>query len=328
MGTNDMADKMADNMAHNVAGNVAEHAQPGGTSTLAGHRVARIGFGVMQLAEHRPGRPALTPDAATAILRAAVDSGINHLDTAEFYGTRAANANDLIRAALHPYPEGLVLATKVGAERDAAGALLPAQRPEQLRAGVEANLARLGAERLAVVNLRRVDAAPGIIAEGDQVVDLDSQLAELLSMRDEGKIDGIGLSNVSVDQLRHALPAGIVCVQNSHSPVDRASEPVLDLCREHDIAWVPFCPLGSAFPQWPKVADQPAVRTAAAALGVTPVQVGIAWHLAHYANTLLIAGTADPAHLAENIAAGDVRLDAETRAAIDAIDAIDIDAVV
>jgi aryl-alcohol dehydrogenase-like predicted oxidoreductase len=292
---------------------------PGGRATLAGHRVARIGFGVMQLAEHRAGRPAVTPEAATAILRKAVDAGIDHLDTAEFYGTAAANANDLIRTALHPYPEHLVLATKVGAERDAAGALVPAQRPEQLRRAVEANLARLGAERLAVVNLRRLDTAPGILAEGDQLVDLDSQLAELVALRDAGKIDGIGLSNVSADQLRHALPAGVACVQNSHSPVDRASEPVLDVCREHDIAWVPFCPLGSAFPQWPKVADQPAVRTAAAALGVSPAQVGLAWHLAHYAHTLLIPGTADPAHLAENIAAGDVRLDAETRAAIDAI---------
>ncbi|ACU73977.1 aldo/keto reductase [Catenulispora acidiphila DSM 44928] len=292
---------------------------PGGTATLAGHQVARIGFGVMQLAEHRPGRQPIDRDAAIAILRTAVASGINHLDTADFYGTNAANANDLIRAALHPYPESLVLATKVGAERDAAGALVPAQRPEQLRAGVEANLARLGAERLAVVNLRRVDAAPGIIAEGDQIVDLDSQLAELVALRDAGKVDGIGLSNVSVDQLRQALPAGIACVQNSHSPVDRAAEPVLDLCRKHDIAWVPFCPLGSAFPQWPKVADQPAVRDAAEALGVTSIQVGLAWHLAHYAHTLLIAGTADPAHLAENIAAGDVRLDSGTRAALDAI---------
>lgn len=293
--------------------------EPGGAGTLAGHRVARIGFGVMQLTEHRPGRPPVDRDAAVAILRQAVDSGINHLDTAEFYGTRAANANDLIRAALHPYSDTLVLATKVGAERDAAGALVLTQRPEQLRAEVEANLTRLGVERLALVNLRRADTAPGLIAEGDQVVDLDSQLAELTALRDAGKIEGIGLSNVSADQLRHALPAGIACVQNSHSPVDRASEPVLDLCREHGIAWVPFCPLGSAFPQWPKVADQPAVRTAAAALGVTPVQVGLAWHLAHYENTLLIAGTADPAHLAENIAAGDIHLDEATRAALDAI---------
>ncbi|NUR30968.1 MAG: aldo/keto reductase [Catenulispora sp.] len=298
---------------------------PGGTGTLAGHRVARIGFGVMQLAEHRPGRPAVSPDMAVAMLRKAVDAGVNHLDTAAFYGTvtggttATATANDLIRIALHPYPGELVLATKVGAERDATGVLVPAQRPEQLRAGVEANLSRLATEQLAVVYLRRLDAPPGILAEGDQRVDLDSQLAELMALRDEGKIEGIGLSNVSADQLRQALPAGIVGVQNSHSPVDRAGEPVLDLCREQDIAWIPFCPLGSAFPAWPKVADQPAVRTAAETLGVTPVEVALAWHLAHYSRTLLIAGTADPAHLAENLTAGAVRLDAGMLAAIDAI---------
>mgnify|MGYP001102066181 CR=1 FL=1 len=259
------------------------------------------------------------------MLRKAVDAGVNHLDTAEFYGTAtgrtAATANDLIRSALHPYSEELVLATKVGAERDAAGALVAAQRPDQLRAGVEANLTRVATEQLAVVNPRRLDAAPGILPEGEQRVDLDSQLAELMALRDEGKIGGIGLSNVSADQLRQALPAGIVCVQNSHSPVDRASEPVLDLCREQHIAWIPFCPLGSAFPAWPKVADQPAIRTAAEALGVTPVQVGLAWHLAHYSHTLLIAGTADLAHLAENLDADTVRLDARTLAAIDAITA-------
>lgn len=318
MSSNDTTTNATTNTINDAINNPTVH-RPGGGSTLAGHRVARIGFGVMQLTEYRPGRPAVDPGAAVAILRKAVDSGVDHLDTAEFYGTAAANANDLIRAALHPYPEDLVLATKVGAERDAAGALVPAQRPEQLRASVEANLARLGTERLAVVNVRRLDTAPGIIAEGDQRVDLDSQLAELVALRDEGKIDGIGLSNVSTEQLRHALPAGIACVQNSHSPVDRASEPVLDLCREQDIAWVPFCPLGSAFPSWPKVADQPAVRAAAEALGVTPVQAGLAWHLAHYAHTLLIAGTADPVHLAENLAAGAVRLDAAMLAAIDAI---------
>lgn len=302
-----------------MSSNDATQEAPGGVATLAGHQVARIGFGVMQLTEHRAGRPGVTHDDAVAILRAAVAGGVNHLDTAEFYGTDAANANDLIRAALHPYPGDLALATKVGAERDATGALVPAQRPEQLRAAVEANLSRLGAERLAVVDIRRVDAPPGIVAEGDQRVDLDSQVAELMALRDEGKIDGIGLSNVSADQLRQALPAGIACVQNIHSPVDRTAEPVLDLCREHGIAWVPFCPLGSAFPGWPKVADQQAVRDAAKTLGVSAVQVGLAWHLAHYDQTLLIAGTADPAHLAENIAAGTVRLDAETKAALDAI---------
>lgn len=108
---------------------------------------------------------------------------------------------------------------------------MPAQRPGQLRSGVEANLARLGTERLAVVNLRRLDARPGILAEGDQIVDLDSQLTEFMALREAGKIDGIGLSNVGADQLRKALPAGCACVQNSHSLLDRTSEPVLDVCR-------------------------------------------------------------------------------------------------
>jgi aryl-alcohol dehydrogenase-like predicted oxidoreductase len=291
--------------------------EPGGGSALSGHRVARIGFGALQLAEGF-GRPTVSRESALSILRSAVEQGVNHIDTAEFYGHDAANANDLIRDALQPYPESLVLATKVGAERDASGALVAAQRPEQLRASVEANLARLGTERLGVVNLRRLDMPPGIPAVGDQVVDLDSQLAELVAMRDEGKIDGVGLSNVGVEQLRRALPAGIACVQNSHSLVDRTHEAVLDVCREHDVPWVPFCPLGSAFADWPKVVDQAAVRALAADLGVTPAQVGLAWHLAYYSRTLLIAGTSNPEHLNENIAAGDVRLDAEMLSALNA----------
>jgi aryl-alcohol dehydrogenase-like predicted oxidoreductase len=279
--------------------------------------VARIGFGALQLAEGF-GRPTVSRESALSILRSAVEQGVNHIDTAEFYGSNVENSNDLIREALQPYPENLVLATKVGAERDASGALVAAQRPEQLRASVEANLARLGTERLGVANLRRLDMPPGIPAEGDQVVDLDSQLAELVALRDEGKIDGVGLSNVGVEQLLHALPAGIACVQNSHCLVDRTHEAVLDVCREHDVPWVPFCPLGSAFPDWPKVVDQAAVRALAAELGVTPAQVGLAWHLAYYSRTLLIAGTSNPEHLNENIAAGDVRLDAEMLSALNA----------
>jgi pyridoxine 4-dehydrogenase len=292
---------------------------PGGTSTLAGHPVARIGFGAMQLAE-LPGRPVVDRAVALAVLRAAIDGGVNHIDTAQFYGAGTANA--LIRAALHPYPHDLVLVSKVGADHDERAGLIAAQRPEQLRAGVEANLASLGVERLSVVNLRRLDSPPGILAEGDQSVDLDSQLAELTALRDEGKIDGIGLSNVSAEQLQHALPAGIACVQNSYSLLDRASEPVLQICRDHQLAWVPFFPLGSAFPGRPKVTDQPVVRAAAAALRVTPAQVGVAWQLAHYSHTLLIPGTANPDHLAENIAAGYVRLNADTMADLDGLAAL------
>jgi pyridoxine 4-dehydrogenase len=289
---------------------------PGGTSTLAGQPVARIGFGAMQLAE-LPGRPLVDRDVALAVLRAAIDGGVNHIDTAQFYGAGTANAR--IRAALHPYPPDLVLVSKVGADHDERAGLVAAQRPEQLRASVEANLATLGVERLAVVNLRRLDSPPGILAEGDQSVDLDSQLAELTELRDEGKIGGIGLSNISAEQLQHALPAGIACVQNFYSLLDRASEPVLQLCREHQLPWVPFCPLGSAFPGWPKVTEQPAVRAAAAALSVTPAQVGLAWQLAHYSQTLLIPGTANPDHLAENIAAGYVQLDPDTMADLDGL---------
>jgi aryl-alcohol dehydrogenase-like predicted oxidoreductase len=276
--------------------------------------VARIGFGVMQLE-----RSALDKDAALAILRQAVGAGVNHLDTAQFYGA----CNELIRDALAPYDAGLVLVSKVGAARDPGAKplpLVPAQRPAELRAQVEANLASLGTDRLSVVNLRRLDAPPGIIAEGEQRVDLDDQLAELSALRDEGKIGGIGLSNVSAGQLRQALPTGIACVQNSYSVLDRTAEPVLDECREHGIAWVPFFPLGSAgFRNLPRVTDDPTVRAVAAELGVTPAQVGLAWQLAHYERTLLIPGTASPAHLAENIAAGEIKLPGESLAALDAL---------
>ena len=199
--------------------------------------------------------------------------------------------------------------SKVGAVRD--GGLVAAQRPEQLRAGVEANLRRLGVERLAAVNLRRLDAPPGIVAAADQRVDLDSQLAELVALREEGKIDGIGLSGVGLEQLRQALPAGIVCVQNLYNLLDRGGEPLLAECAAHGIAWVPFFPLGSAFPGAPRVAEHPAVIAVAAELGATPAQVGLAWLLAHDPGTLLIPGTRSVEHLVENVAAAEVPVDAD-----------------
>jgi pyridoxine 4-dehydrogenase len=287
--------------------NVARTA-PGGTARLGDRTVARIGFGAMQLA-----RQGVPRDAALAILRQAADAGVNHIDAAHFYGS----VNALIRDALAPYPGDLVLVTKVGAARNADGAFRPAQRPRQLREQVEANLASLGAERVGVVNLRRLDAQPGLIAEGDQVVPLDDQLAELSALRDAGKIGAIGLSNVSAGQLRRALPAGIACVQNSYSVLDRSAEPVLELCREHGIAWVPFFPLGYAVPRRSKATGDPTVAAIAAALGATPAQVALAWLLAHYAGTLLIPGTADTAHLAENLAAGSLRLGAASVTALD-----------
>jgi aryl-alcohol dehydrogenase-like predicted oxidoreductase len=281
---------------------------PGGSAKLAGRTVARIGFGAMQLERTGVGR-----DAALAILRQAVEAGVNHIDTAAFYGP----ANALIRDALAPYPDELVLVTKVGAARDADGTFGSGQRPEQLRDQVEANLATLGVEQVDVVNLRRLDAPPGLIAKGDQKVDMDDQLAELSALREGGKIGAIGLSNVSAGQLRQALPAGIACVQNSYGILDRTAEPVLQLCREHDIAWVPFFPLGSAFPNRLKATEDPTVAGIAADLGATPAQVALAWLLTHYDHTLLIAGTSDSAHLAENIAAGSLRLTAASVRALD-----------
>jgi pyridoxine 4-dehydrogenase len=283
---------------------------PGGTARLAGRTVARIGFGAMQLEGRNADR-----DTGLAVLRQAVGAGVNHIDTAQFYG----DCNALIRAALAPYPDDLMLVSKVGAVRDGGGGLVPAQRPHELRAQVEANLATLGVERLGVVNLRRVDAAPGIVAEGDQLVDIDDQLAELAALRDAGKIGGIGLSSVSAEQLDRAAPVGIACVQNLYSVIDRTAEPVLERCREHAVAWVPFFPLGSAFANRARVTDNPTMTAIAAEIGATPAQVGLAWLLSHYEGTLLIPGTSDPAHLAENIAAGAVRLPPAAVAALDGL---------
>jgi pyridoxine 4-dehydrogenase len=291
---------------------------PGGTAVLAGRPVARIGFGAMQLPGPRVSGPPRDRATALAVLRRAIELGVNHLDTAQFYGPDVAN--ELIHAALHPYPEQLVLVSKVGAERDAQGGWIPAQRPEQLRAGVEANLRSLAVERLDVVNLRLLDAAEDG-QPGDQGIDLNSQLAEMVSLRDAGKIGGIGISNVSLDQLRQALPAGLACVQNAYSLLDRSNEPLLDLCREHDVAWVPYFPLGSAFPGVPKVTEHPAVVAAATALGATPAQVGLAWLLAHAPETLVIPGTSSLGHLAENVATGQVHLDVDTMAVLDGLGA-------
>ena len=274
---------------------------PGGTAKLGTRTVARIGFGVMQLENHA------SREAAVAILTAAVDAGIDHVDTAAFYG----DCNELIRDALGSRRNGIALATKVGAARTPAGELVPAQKPEELRRQVEENLASLGTDHLELVNLRRLDHAPGILAEGDQVVDIDLQLAELGALRDAGTIGAIGLSNVSAQQLEHALPAGIACVQNLHNLLERDSAPVLDACRQNGVAWVPYFPLGSAFPNRRKVTDDPTVQTVAADLGATPAQVALAWLLAEYEKTLLITGTSDRAHLTENVAAGDLHLPPE-----------------
>ncbi|SFW79222.1 aldo/keto reductase [Amycolatopsis australiensis] len=283
------------------------------TGTLAGRTVSRAGYGAMQLERLHDDRP-----AAIALLRRAFDLGVDHVDTAHFYGNGFVNG--LLRDAIRPGDEVLV-ASKVGADPNPGGPipLRPAQRPEQLRASVEDNLRSLGIDRIPLMNLRRLDTRPGLLAEGDQVVDVDDQLAVLTELRDEGKIGAIGLSSVTLDVLRRALPAGIACVQNAYSLVSREDEDMLALCLAEDIAWVPFCPLGSAFDSLPKVADEPAVAAVAQAIGRTTAQVGLAWLLHHAPNVHLIAGTASVRHLEENIAALDVEFDAGTLATLDAV---------
>ncbi|HEY2062084.1 MAG TPA: aldo/keto reductase, partial [Amycolatopsis sp.] len=195
-----------------------------------------------------------------------------------------------------------------------------AQRPEQLRASVEDNLRSLGVDRLAVVNLRRLDSGPGLRPEGEQVVDLDDQLQVMTALRDEGKIGAIGLSCVTSEGLRRALPAGIACVQNAYSVVSRDDEDLLRLCVSEGVAWVPFFPLGGGFAGMPKATDEPAVHAVAESLGVTPSQVGLAWLLHHAPNVLLIPGTADPSHLEANLAVAGISFDEATLATLDAIE--------
>lgn len=291
--------------------------RPGGQTTLAGRTIARIGYGTMQLGE-LPVHGAVHPDEAVALLRHAVELGVNHFDTAQFYGD--GFANEMLRRAVAPYGDDIVLVSKVGAKTGPPGTrLVSAQKPHELREEVEANLKTLGVERLAAVNVRRTGKGLGLESTGDQVVDLDEQLAEMIALRDEGKIGGIGLSTVTLEQLQQALPAGIVTVQNSYSMLARADEPILQLAELEGITWAPYFPLGSAFPGFPKVTDEPAVREAATALGVTPAQIGLAWLLQHSPQMLLIPGTGNLAHLAENVGAGDIVLDAATVATLDSL---------
>ncbi|MEV4514029.1 oxidoreductase [Dactylosporangium sp. NPDC049525] len=274
------------------------------TFPLGDRTVHRIGFGAMQL----PGRGAFGPPRdraeALAVVRRAVELGVDHIDTAQYYGPDVAN--ELLRTALHPYDSRLVLVSKVGAERDAKGGWLPAQQPEQLRAGVLDNLRSLDVERLEVVNLR--------VTSG--VADFDAQLDAMTALRDEGLIGAVGLSNVTLDQLEHALTrTPIACVQNPYNLVDRGGEDVLRACTDRGIAFVPFFPLGAAFGR-ERVLGHPAVKATALRLDVTPAQVALAWILAVAPNTLLIPGTASLEHLEENVAAGRVTLDDEAMTAL------------
>jgi aryl-alcohol dehydrogenase-like predicted oxidoreductase len=286
------------------------------TFPLGPTSVRRIGFGAMQLPGPGVFGPPRDHDAAIAVLRRAVELGVNHIDTAQYYGPDVSNA--LIREALHPYPEDLVLVSKVGAVRDDEGGWIPAQRPDELRSGVEDNLRSLGVEQLGAVNLRRMpdDHLP----EGVAPVPFEDQLAEMVKLRDEGKIAGIGVSTVSLEQVRQAIDtAGIACVQNAFSLVDQSDADVLDLCHEQGVAYVPYFPLGSAFPGMPKVTENDVVVSLAERTGASPAQVGLAWLLAHRDNVLLIPGTSSVAHLEENLAVADVELSPDDLAELEKV---------
>jgi pyridoxine 4-dehydrogenase len=286
------------------------------TFPLGSFRAGRVGFGAMQLPGPGVFGPPRDHDQAVAVLQRAIELGINHIDTAQFYGPNVAN--ELIREALHPYPADLALVSKVGAVRDDQGAWLPAQEPDQLRASIEENLRTLGTDRLAAVNLRIHAGDPSSPGPVDREL-FDRQLTTMIKARDEGLIGGIGLSSIGIDHLRITLDrTEIVCVQNAYNLVDRTSQPVLDACIEHDVAFVPFFPLGSAFVPDNPVLGHPAVQREAKKLGRTPAQIALAWTLSIAPNVLLIPGTSSVAHLEENTAVRDIVIDDDTKTELDA----------
>jgi aryl-alcohol dehydrogenase-like predicted oxidoreductase len=280
------------------------------TSFLGHKPVNRIGFGAMQLAGPGVFGPPRDPDGARAVLRRAIELGVDHIDTAQYYGPDVVN--DLIRETLHPYPENLKLVTKVGGRRDDQGAWLPAQSPAELRAGVEDNLRSLQVERMDLVNLRLMSAeAPGDL--------LAEQLGTLEDLRIEGKLDLIGISEAGVGAVRRALDlVDLAEVQNSYSVVNRSGEDVLELCMAREIAFVPYFPLGSAFGGGPKhLAQDPAIAGVAERRGVTVTQVALAWLLARYERMLLIPGTSSVQHLEENMAAAQVEIEQQDLAELE-----------
>ena len=280
------------------------------TTYIGDKPVNRIGFGAMQLAGPGVFGPPRDPDGARAVLRRAIELGVDHIDTAQYYGPDIVN--DLIRETLHPYPENLKLVTKVGGRRDGQGAWLPAQSPAELRAGVEDNVRSLRVERMDLVNLRLMSAeAPGDL--------LAEQLGTLEDMRHEGKLDLIGISEASAAAVGHALElVDIAEVQNSYSVVNRSGEEVLELCMEREIAFVPYFPLGSAFSGGPgQLARDPAIAGVAMRRGITVSQVALAWLLFRYERIVLIPGTSSVPHLEENMAALDVELDEQDLAELE-----------
>jgi aryl-alcohol dehydrogenase-like predicted oxidoreductase len=235
---------------------------------------------------------------ALLLLREVVDSGANHIDTAQYYGPEVVN--ELIREALHPYPADLALVSKVGARRDHRGGIFADDEPARLRRGIEENLVTLAVESLPVVNLR-------LMRTGGPDTFFEDQLAAMMTARDDGLIGAIGLSNITLEHLTHALRfTPIACVQNPYHLANRNSQPVLDECAKRQVAFVPFAPLGSGSDS---VLGSRVVQEVGAQLGCTPAQVALAWALNTAPNVVLIPGTSSRNHFRENLAASGVHLD-------------------
>lgn len=280
------------------------------TWTLGDRRVTRVGFGTMQLAGPGVLGPPADPDAARAVLRAAVDLGITHLDTSDFYGPHTVN--HLIRDALHPYPDDLTLVTKVGARRDADGNWLAAQSPGELRRAVEDNLRHLGLDVLDVVNLRLM---PDVGIEPDPTESIAERFEAMAALQREGLVRHLGLSTVSAAQVAEARAiAPVVCVQNAYNLALRRDDALIDALAVDRIAYVPYFPLGGFSPL-----QADALATVAARRGASPMAVALAWLMQRSPNILLIPGTSSLAHLRENVAAAGLSLTADDVAALDAI---------
>jgi len=268
-----------------------------GTFKLGNHNVNRLGYGAMQLAGPGVFGPPKDPKAALAVLREAVASGVNHIDTADFYGPHVTN--QIIREALHPYPDDLVLVTKISARRGADGSWIPALSRNELIQAVHDNLRNLGLEVLDVVNLRSMFNVHHP-AEGS----IEAPLTVLAELQQQGLVRHIGLSNVTPTQIAQGRKlCDIVCVQNHYNVAQRAEDALIDDLARDGIPYVPYFPLGGFTPLQSSTLSDVAAR-----LGVTPMQVALAWLLRRSANILLIPGTSSVAHLRENLAAAQLTL--------------------
>jgi aryl-alcohol dehydrogenase-like predicted oxidoreductase len=278
------------------------------TFNLGNRTVKRLGYGAMQLGGPGAFGPPKDHDAALSVLRETIASGVNHIDTSDFYGPHVTNG--LIREALHPYPDDLVIVTKVGARRGAAGSWIPAFSPEELTNAVQDNLRNLGLDALDVVNLRAMFDAHGP-AEGS----IEGPLTVLVELRRRGLIRHIGLSNVTPTQIAEGRRiCEIVCVQNHYNLARRADDALIDDLARDGIAYVPYFPLGGFTPLQSSILSE-----VAQGLGATTTQVALAWLLRRAPNILLIPGTSSVAHLLENLSAAEIDLPDGALAALDGV---------